>query len=326
MPAPRRIVRRSKNNATNNQSVSGLFNQFIAEKEINGRVPETLEAYKRAYERFNKFFGDEADNSGDIVGSMFMDWAKAMKDEGLAAASINHNLSCMRTFMYWCMEDDKQYIEPFRISLIRVQEQLPKDYKEEDVKLLLKRPDRKASFTEWRCWAICNFVMGTAARTGTMVEIQMKDIDFKKGEVIYKHTKNKKAQIANMPPQLIKALKDYIDLWRADAEQEDYLFCNFSNEQLSKAALKSSYARYANNRGVQQTNIHGLRHTFAREWYLNGGDIVQLSKILGHSSLAMSEHYMHIYSNSAKDRFNEFNPLERLSRGTGRKGVRRNER
>ena len=216
-------------------------------------------------------------------------------------------------------------MQPSRTSLITVQEQLPKDYKEEDVKLLLKRPPQKAGFVEWRSWAICNFVMGTAARTGTMVEIQMKDIDFKKGEVIYQHTKNKKAQIANMPPQLIRALTDYIKLWRWDAEPEDYLFCNFGNEKLSKAALKSAYARYAHSRGVKQTNIHGLRHTFPNEWYLNGGDIVQLSKILGHSSLAMSEHYMHIYANSAKDRFNEFNPLEKMARGNARKGVRRKD-
>ena len=325
MAGPRRRVKRSDNDDMNNQSLLGLFNEFIAEKEAVGRVSETLKSYRMAFERFSDYFGERADNSGDIVHSMFTEWINAMREEGLAAASINHNLSCMRTFMYWCMNSDKRYIPYFKINLIRVQEQLPKDYSLEDVKKLLKRPERKASFTEWRSWAICNFVMGTAARTGTMVEIQMRDIDLKDGKVNYRHTKNKHAQIANLPPQLIRALKDYINTWRADAELEDYLFCNFSNEQLSKGALKAAYAKYAHSRGVQQTNIHGLRHTFAREWYLNGGDVVQLSKILGHSSLAISEHYMNIYADSARDRFNECNPLERLTRGNGRKGVRRND-
>ena len=115
-------------------------------------------------------------------------------------------------------------------------------------------------------------------------------------------------------------------MWRvANVEEDDYLFCNVSGEQLSKASLAQGYRQYTRDRGVNKSNIHGLRHTFAREWFLNGGDVVQLSKILGHSSLAMSEHYMNIYADSARDRFNECNPLERLTRGNGRKGVRRND-
>ena len=35
-------------------------------------------------------------------------------------------------------------------------------------------------------------------------------------------------------------------------------------------------------------NPHLIRHTFAREWKKNGGDLESLSKILGHSSVAMT--------------------------------------
>ena len=140
MAGPRRRVKRSDNDDMNNQSLLGLFNEFIAEKEAVGRVSETLKSYRMAFDRFSDYFGERADNSGDIVHSMFTEWINAMREEGLAAASINHNLSCMRTFMYWCMNSDKRYIPYFKINLIRVQEQLPKDYSLEDVKKLLKRP------------------------------------------------------------------------------------------------------------------------------------------------------------------------------------------
>ncbi|WP_052082672.1 tyrosine-type recombinase/integrase [Intestinimonas butyriciproducens] len=322
----KRVKRTLTREEVNNQYLNAIFNEFIAEKKALGRVDETLKSYKTTYKKFCEYFGESAEETGNIIGSMFVEWTNAMRDEGLKAATINHNLSDMRTFMYWCMDKSRQYIDRFRIRLIKVQEEMPKDYTVEEVKALLRKPDRKAKFTEWRSWAICCFVVGTGARLGTLVEIRMKDIDLKNGKVFYQHTKNKKLQTANLSPQLVKSLSDYINMWRIEGvEEDDFLFCNISGEQLSKASLAQGYRQYTTNRGVNKTNIHGLRHTFAREWFLNGGDVVQLSKILGHSTLAMSEHYMNIYADMARDRFVQYNPLDNIARSGARKTVKRKD-
>lgn len=110
------------------QYVAGLFNEFIREKETLERVEETIKSYKVTYAKFNEYFGARADYIGDIVGSMFVEWTNAMKEEGLKAATINHHLGGMRAFMYWCMDDSRKYVDRFRIRLIKVQEELPKDY------------------------------------------------------------------------------------------------------------------------------------------------------------------------------------------------------
>uniref|UniRef100_UPI0035E45CD3 tyrosine-type recombinase/integrase n=1 Tax=Ectopseudomonas guguanensis TaxID=1198456 RepID=UPI0035E45CD3 len=39
---------------------------------------------------------------------------------------------------------------------------------------------------------------------------------------------------------------------------------------------------------------HALRHTFASHFIQNGGDILTLQKILGHSSPAMTMRYAHL--------------------------------
>ena len=323
MPAPKKRVTKNKDIDMNNQYVAGLFSEFIEERKALGRVPETIKSYMTTYNKFDKYFGDRADEAGNIYGSMFIEWTNAMRDEGLKAATINHNLSDMRAFMYWCMDESRKYIAPFKIKLIKVQEEMPKDYTPEQIKALLKKPNKSAKFTEWRSWAICCFVVGTGARLGTIVEIRMKDIDLKNGTVHYQHTKNKKVQNANLSPQLIKALTEYITMWRYDVEEDDYLFCNVSGEQLSKASLAQGYAQYTKSRDVNKTNIHGLRHTFARMWFENGGDVIQLSKILGHSTLAMSEHYMNVYATSARDRFIQYNPLENITRSGAKQTVKR---
>ena len=320
----KRVKRTLTREEVNSQYLNAVFNEFIAEKKALGRVDDTIKSYKTTYKKFCEYFGESAEETGNIIGYMFVEWTNAMRDEGLKAATINHNLSDMRTFMYWCMDESRQYIDRFRIRLIKVQEEMPKDYTVEEIKALLRKPERKARFTEWRTWAICCFVVGTGARLGTLVEIRMKDIDLKNGKVFYQHTKNKKLQTANISPQLVKSLTDYINMWRIEGvEEDDFLFCNISGEQLSKASLAQGYRQYTKSRGVNKTNIHGLRHTFAREWFLNGGDVVQLSKILGHSTLAMSEHYMNIYADMARDRFVQYNPLDNITRSVSRKMLMR---
>ena len=316
-----------------NTYVGALFNEFIEEKKALGLTQDTITAYSNTYERFNKYFGDRADLAGDITSSLFIEWTNAMRAEGLAAATINHHLGGIRPFIYWCMEDIRAYVPYFKIRLIKRQEEPPKDYTIDEVELLLRKPDKKARFTEWRSWCIASFIIGTGARVGTIVNIQMQDIDLKEATVYYRHTKNKKLQNANLPPQLVKDLTEYIGKWRKrdsdgiETAQDDYLFCSIGNEQMSRDSIKMAYGSYSKSRGVSKTSLHGLRHTFAREWYLNGGDVVQLSKVLGHSTIHMSEHYMNVYATSAKDKFIAVNPLENIrnGRGNARKTVKRTD-
>lgn len=53
---------------------------------------------------------------------------------------------------------------------------------------------------------------------------------------------------------------------------------------------------------------HGLRHTFASHFIQNGGNILTLQKILGHSSLAMTMRYAHLAPDHLVDAV-RFGPL-----------------
>jgi integrase len=42
---------------------------------------------------------------------------------------------------------------------------------------------------------------------------------------------------------------------------------------------------------IQNFRFHDLRHTFASWFMMNGGDLYELAKILGHSNVKMTERY-----------------------------------
>jgi integrase len=63
------------------------------------------------------------------------------------------------------------------------------------------------------------------------------------------------------------------------------------NPQRLREVLAEGAARVK----IPSITPHALRHTFGTRWLQAGGDIYKLSKILGHSSVAVTEaHYAHL--------------------------------
>jgi len=62
-----------------------------------------------------------------------------------------------------------------------------------------------------------------------------------------------------------------------------------------KDSLREVLAEGAVRVHVAHLTPHTLRHTFGTRWLQAGGDIYKLSRILGHSSVAVTEaHYAHL--------------------------------
>jgi integrase/recombinase XerD len=71
-----------------------------------------------------------------------------------------------------------------------------------------------------------------------------------------------------------------------------------------------------------KTSAHLYRHTFAKNWILNGGDIFRLQKVLGHSDLTVVKEYVNMFSNDLSIDFDRFNPLDRLEMNQMKKHIK----
>ena len=63
---------------------------------------------------------------------------------------------------------------------------------------------------------------------------------------------------------------------------------------------------------MQGQLTHVLRHTFASHFMMNGGNILALKKVLGHSSLQTTMIYAHLSPDHLQEA-KMLNPLTRLS-------------
>ena len=62
---------------------------------------------------------------------------------------------------------------------------------------------------------------------------------------------------------------------------------------------------------------HTLRHTFAKNYLLNGGDIFSLQRILGHSSLASVRTYLNLFDGDLKKQHRRFSPVDNMAQNRG---------
>jgi integrase/recombinase XerD len=313
-----------KKNTSTSLPILMAFEEFLREKEIMGKSTATLTNYATTYGIFidNMGYDDLETEVNAITLDSIYDWISIMREMDKKVSTINHYLRDMRTFLYWCMSVDKQYIaNTYKIQLLTGQEETLKIFTDEQIEALLEKPRKKDSFTTWRTWAIVNWVLATGNRAATVCEVKIEDINFDAKQILLRHTKNKQIQTIPLSPALEKVIKEYMRLFRSNAKPKHYLFPSIEGIQLTTNANRQAFERYCSDRDVDRHNIHGLRHSFARNWIRNGGSSFQLQQILGHATLDMTRKYVKLFGVDLQQDFEEFNPLDNITGSKSRKQI-----
>jgi integrase len=72
---------------------------------------------------------------------------------------------------------------------------------------------------------------------------------------------------------------------------EDRIFPPKRGAKGERQRVEGSFETMLTNAGITDFRFHDLRHTFASWYMMNGGDLYELAKILGHSNIKMTERY-----------------------------------
>lgn len=311
------VCKKIKRKSYTDFTVSEVFDLFKTEKIAYGITEKTINNYRDSLKRFHQVLEIDNFKLNEIDRDDIIAFISEMQEIGVKPVTINHYLRELKAFFNWCFEQN--YIEEkIEIKFVKGQETVKETYTEEELKMLLQMPVED-NYCAWRSWAIINWILATGNRERTICNIRICDLNISEKEIILRETKNKKAQIIPMSSELVVVIKTFLREFRSDADPEDYLFCNVAGEKLTENAMKLSIREYNKSRGVSRTSIHAFRHTFAKYWIRNNGDVFRLQKMLGHSSLDMTRVYVNMFSADLKDGFDEFSPLDKMVKKSGLK-------
>lgn len=81
---------------------------------------------------------------------------------------------------------------------------------------------------------------------------------------------------------------------RQGAKQTDPLWVKPDGKRLSKDGLRQMIARRSVKAGIQEPGLHEFRRAFAVGFLRNGGNVIALQRLLGHTNIAMTEKYVQL--------------------------------
>ncbi len=297
-------------NGVANVTLEKMFERFIMRKKALNLTEQSIVYYTNCYRYFCDYYSKDelASKITEDVYYGFAGHLRATKKD-LSPITINSYLRGLRVILLFGMDEDM--IPKFKMSMIKCEKEIKETYTDNELSLLLAKPDmKKCTFVEYRNWVMVNYLLATGNRLSSMMEIKVGDIDFHNSVILIRKTKNRKQQIIPLSVALSRVLKEYLDY--REGGKDDFLFCDACGNEVTKCSVQKSIASYNRSRGVTKTSIHVFRHTFAKNWILNGGDIFRLQKMLGHSTLDIVKEYVNMFSADLHIGFDTFNPLDRI--------------
>lgn len=302
------------------KSVAEVYKEFAASKKAMGVKERTLKTYlgqmSTIANRYHEGLWEAAIDS--LSAADIENIYCKMVDAGLSANSIHSYSTTLKSFFSWCSE--RGYAD-VKVKMFKREETVKETYSNDELKILLRKPDVKTcSFCEYRNWVIVNLLVNNGVRAGTVRAILIKDIDFDNNIIYCRHTKNQKALTIPLSTIMKSILQEYLTY--REGGEDDYLFCTECGEQLKELALRDAIERYNRKRGIMKTSIHAFRHTFARNYLIEcGGNAFVLQKLLGHSTLDMTQHYCRIFDADITKDYDSFSPLARIAPNSSKRRI-----
>ena len=347
------LTKRGKGNRTaDNTPLAVLFQDFLTVQEDKGNSEKTIEFYVRGFYKFCEFIcicyvdlpslraiGKSPDDISEIkpakesykrgaalpialltVDGLERDYRHYLTTIGLNAQTVAAYFRAYRAIAYFAMEEE--WI-PRRKIVVKEQEPPIKNcYTDEEIKKLVRKP-KTDDFLENRNWVLVNYFLATGNRVSSVAALRIQDVDLEDGYITVNRQKNGKPTRIPLVKKIVRILRQYIDDYRTEIDGvpvgvDEPLFCNIYGEPLSENAIKKAIANYNRKRNVEKTSVHLFRHTFAKKWILDGGDLLQLEKMLGQSSLKMVQHYANLYASDIKQQAEKHAAIKK-TKGNGRK-------
>lgn len=270
----------------------------------------TIEHYRQSYRQFYYYFNPEMPIE-EITKEKYDGYILYLKEKLNNDVSINSYLRDLITTLHFLMNNE--YIKPFKMQSIKADKHSIETYTDKELNILLQKPKIKScSFTDYQCWVINCLLFSTGIRQHSLMELKVKDIDFENLLLNVRVTKNRKPLLIPLNQSIINILSEYLK-YRQHNGVDDWLFCNVYGKQLVKSTCYNMLFRYNKKRGIETTGIHRYRHTFAKQWILNGGNVVTLSRLLGHSNLSITQNYINLLVSDVAKQVEEIDLLNRFS-------------
>lgn len=228
----------------------------------------------------------------------------------VSKVTINNYIRNIKVFFNWLQQEGELRKNPVdNINTIKTERKQKVGIKQEDFQKLIDQFDY-TKFHGYRNKVITMLLQDTGMRIGECLALNVNLIDFKHRMILVTKTKGGKERYVYFSQLMAKELKHYLK-FRDRFTESELLFPTIRNTPLTIHSFEKQLREVGEQIGIS-IHPHQIRNNFARQYLLNGGDFYTLSRILGHSSVTVTEQaYMDLTREEIAMKYQQHSPLSK---------------
>lgn len=133
-------------------------------------------------------------------------------------------------------------------------------------------------------------------RLAEALDLEIRDLDLQRGRLTVREGKGKKRRVVGLDPGALEEIKAWLSMRASKISNSPYVFCTIihgAGRRMSTTTWQGTIKDIAKRAGIERrVHSHGLRHTCAVDLRREGIHSHLIQHQLGHSTLAMTEHYL----------------------------------
>ena len=292
--------------------LSAAIEEFILDQRVKGNSRKTLIYYEQNLATFRVFLGERS--LDDITLSDCRLYYDYIAGKNILSISVQSNIRAVRAFLKWC------WINEYMSSDLCRRFRLPKA-KQTVIDVLTDEEIQKIyafysgdTFHQRRNLAMFALMLDSGLRLGEVVSARRDKLRLNDFALIVLGKGNKERTVG-YGENTAAILRRYLEL----CPPAEALFLKTDEDgnflPITEHTVRDVFKVLKKYSGVPRIHPHLLRHTFATRYLQNGGNLMTLQMLLGHTSLEMVKHYLHLALSRSQKEFVSFSPLDRLMQG-----------
>jgi site-specific recombinase XerD len=306
--------------------LSDVVADYLEALRAAGRSPRTIEWYHVFLLEFIRFAGRAGAPAklADLAPPTVRRWVVALKSRSPepAPASLAGRVRTLKAFGTWVATEYDLEPHPLRgLKVPKVPEQLVRSLRDADILQLIEAIHAHSRFPD-RDLAVLLLMLDTGLRVSETASVMIRDLDFEAGRCRVMG-KGSKERIVPVGRRARKAIRRYLVASGRFGQLDAPLFGRQGGGPLSVVGLQHLVQRVVGQSSLSvRCSPHVLRHTFARGFLTNGGDVFSLQRILGHSpsSLEVTRRYVELLDDDLRETHRRASPVDHMPRIDDRPG------
>jgi len=234
--------------------------------------------------------------------------------ESHSAGGVNQHIKVLKILFKFMIEEGVITENPSKkISRIKTDQAAIATFSNNQITVMLDVTKHHMDFPGIRNYTLITLLYDTGCRISELLGLKIRDIQIDEKILTVRGKGGKRRAVPFGDRSLISLVK-YLNKRNKLFEKERVLFLTKFGDPLTLRMTNKIIERIGEKAKVKNIRLsaHTFRHTFAKNWLMNGGDIFSLQKILGHRTLEMVRNYVNITFKDIQSQHSKFSPGDNL--------------